>query len=308
MGEIVIAPIYEVLARRGVRFAFFHRVDEVIPADGRIASIRVTVGDRPGWTPLVDVGGVACWRPDEVPEDGRATELVVGRDFDRVILGIPIGALPAVAGRLAGHPRWAAAFAHASTCATLSAQIWMDVPGSALGGASIRGELPLYGGRVGDVDTWADLSHLGAAEGWTQESRMSVHYLCGPWAADPSEFAPRLEAFLAGPSRDLWPGAHGSEGFRWEWLHDPESRRGPDRLAAQVVRVNAEASERYVLTLPGSTRHRIPADDTGFSNLTVAGDWTANGMNLGCIEATVMSGLLASRAVCGLPARVPWSG
>ena len=36
MGETVIAPLYEVLRRRGVRFEFFHRVERLeLSADQR---------------------------------------------------------------------------------------------------------------------------------------------------------------------------------------------------------------------------------------------------------------------------------
>jgi len=43
MGEVVIAPIYEVLAARGVKFAFFHRVErlELTPDRTRLARIHL---------------------------------------------------------------------------------------------------------------------------------------------------------------------------------------------------------------------------------------------------------------------------
>ena len=55
-------------------------------------------------------------------------------------------------------------------------------------------------------------------------------------------------------------------------------------------------------TPPGSTRYRLKAWDTGFSNLVVAGDWTYTGLNVGSVECAVMSGRLASHAITGLPA------
>jgi len=36
--------------------------------------------------------------------------------------------------------------------------------------------------------------------------------------------------------------------------------------------------------------------------LTIAGDWTDCSLNLGCVEAAVMSGRLAAHAISGLPA------
>jgi len=35
------------------------------------------------------------------------------------------------------------------------------------------------------------------------------------------------------------------------------------------------------------------------SNLVLAGDWTDNGFNAGCLEAAITSGRMAARAVIG---------
>ena len=51
-------------------------------------------------------------------------------------------------------------------------------------------------------------------------------------------------------------------------------------------------------------RHRLKPGESGFRNLTLAGDWTENTINAGCMEATVMSGLAASRAIAGYPERI----
>jgi uncharacterized protein with NAD-binding domain and iron-sulfur cluster len=56
-----------------------------------------------------------------------------------------------------------------------------------------------------------------------------------------------------------------------------------------------------VLTLPGTTKYRLAPGDSRFANLYLAGDWTLSDLNVGCIEATVISGRLASRAICGSP-------
>ena len=54
-------------------------------------------------------------------------------------------------------------------------------------------------------------------------------------------------------------------------------------------------------SVPGSTRHRLRADESGYSNLFLAGDWVYTAINAGCIEAAVMGGFVASRAICGYP-------
>ena len=53
--------------------------------------------------------------------------------------------------------------------------------------------------------------------------------------------------------------------------------------------------------MPGSRRHRVsPLDDT-YDNLRVAGDWSDTRLNLGSVEAAVMSGRLAAHAIAGAP-------
>ena len=47
--------------------------------------------------------------------------------------------------------------------------------------------------------------------------------------------------------------------------------------------------------------HRLHSGDTGYGNLVFAGDWTFTGLNYGCVEAAVMSGMEACRAICGSP-------
>ena len=64
-------------------------------------------------------------------------------------------------------------------------------------------------------------------------------------------------------------------------------------------------SERYVLSVVNSTQYRMEAGGSGFNNLYLAGDWIKTGLNCGCMEATIMSGMQASRAICGYPENVP---
>ena len=54
-------------------------------------------------------------------------------------------------------------------------------------------------------------------------------------------------------------------------------------------------------SLPGTTKYRLRADQSGFTNLFLAGDWVYTTINAGCIEAAVMAGYQASRAINGYP-------
>jgi len=55
------------------------------------------------------------------------------------------------------------------------------------------------------------------------------------------------------------------------------------------------------MSVPGSVRSRLPSAGTGYTNLVMAGDWTLSAISSGCVEAAVMSGMHASRALCGVP-------
>ncbi len=75
-------------------------------------------------------------------------------------------------------------------------------------------------------------------------------------------------------------------------------------MKAQWIKANVAASERYVLSVVGSTKHRLGAHDAdGPDNLYLAGDWTQCAINAGCMEAATISGMLCSNALCGYPPR-----
>ena len=141
----------------------------------------------------------------------------------------------------------------------------------------------------------------------------SLQYVCGPMPGEAYRQPPEdrsvpdaahaeamatLVDWLETRAGALWPGARTPDGgFDWTVLHAPPGTDGPDRLAGQYVRANIDPSERYVLSLPGTARHRLAADGSGFAHLVLAGDWTRTEWNVGCIEAAVQSGLNAGRAV-----------
>jgi hypothetical protein len=100
----------------------------------------------------------------------------------------------------------------------------------------------------------------------------------------------------------LWPGAIEQGAFDFNSLVSLTGAAGEARLSEQFFRVNIDPSERYVLSLPGSTKYRLAPGDSRFGNHYLAGDWTLSDLNVGCIEATVILGRLASRAISGRPA------
>jgi uncharacterized protein with NAD-binding domain and iron-sulfur cluster len=326
MGEIVFAPLYEALARRGVEFRFFRRLDRLRLTDGRaISSIEVSrqVNLKPGldrYEPLVRVHGLPCWpdRPlveqlETDPGNGlesHATtakgssveELVAGRDFDVVVLAVSLGMIPHVASELvAANSAWRKMVDSVATVATRSAQLWLDAKESEMGWDGPRGVTLSGFGEV--FDTWASMSHLLPMEAWPSVwTPRSIAYLCGAMPdADPASgeeiVRDALRRFLEQEVGALWPGTLDPSGFKWEMLSDDARRNGPNRLGGQYVRANLDPSDRYVQSLPGSGKHRIAPGRTGFDNLAIAGDWTACGLDAGCLEAATRSGVLAARAI-----------
>lgn len=338
MGDIVFAPMYEALRARGVRFEFFHRLDRLVlgPDRQQIASLRLTRTrsvTAAEYAPLITVGGLPCFTaaPDEtqlapVEQLGEANgetdreaaadllELRVGDDFDTVVLAASIGSLPEPCTELIEHSaHWRAMITDVATVATQSLQVWLRPCEADLGwsfpASTVSGYVPPF-------DTYASMTHLLAKEQWPAEHQpATLGYFCGSLqltdpASDPVE-AVRANAvrFLDRHAGHFWPATIGPAGFRWELLADGGSPVDPDhRLAGQYVRANVSGSERYVQSLPGTQRSRLRVDESGCRNLVLAGDWTNSGLNAGCVEAAVLSGLEAANVVLGRPLMSDISG
>ncbi len=133
MGDVVIAPIYQALRRRGVEFEFFHRVD-ALHLDAKHQAVEAIsmgrqvelVDGTSHYEPLTRVRGLPVFpdRPlaDQVrPRPGIDTleshfgsrddveHLVLRRgvDFDHVVLALSVGMVKIVAGELIDdRPEW----------------------------------------------------------------------------------------------------------------------------------------------------------------------------------------------------------
>ena len=139
MGDTVFTPLYQVLKQRGVKFKFFHKVEELVPNGETVGEIRIThqaalTNANENYDPLVMVKGLACW-PSEpnyaqiVPEQAKLLQandvnleshwsnwpalyqkqfgeplstvtLKRGVDFDKVVFGISIGSIPSLCPKL----------------------------------------------------------------------------------------------------------------------------------------------------------------------------------------------------------------
>jgi uncharacterized protein with NAD-binding domain and iron-sulfur cluster len=344
-GEALVAPLYEVLRRRGVKFEFFSKVEQLGVGNDNgpvVESIRIQrqvdlVDPAKGYQPLIDVKGLPCWpaeplwdqiananavrgmdlESDWVPWPGvESRTLRRGIDFDHVLLAISLGALPKIcADLIAASPAWRAMVEAVPTVRTQALQLWVNRDLEGLGWTAPNAPV---GTGVEPMDTWADMGQLTARETWpSSNTPQGVSYFCCAMPDDPHQ-PPAPDAgypdtqiqavretsinFLNNQSSQFWPRAHTPAGFDWEVL--VASAAGPARLDEQYLRAGIDASDRYVLSPPGSARHRLKPGDSGFRNLTLAGDWTENTINAGCMEATVMSGLAASRAIAGYPEKI----
>lgn len=311
MGDVVFTPLYQVLRARGVDVAFFHRVDQ-LHLDGDLiravdvgVQARVPSGD---YQPLVSVKGMPCWPSaplwdqlegasgDLEDPTGPILEtrrLTLGQDFDRVVLAIPPAAAAGPCAQLAAAlPAWRAMFEGVPSTCTLSVQVWA------------RPTLPELGWTRGStvmtayhppVDSWADMSHLIAHEAH-DPAPGSLHYFCAalPDGVAVDQIADDMRSWLEVEGAVLFPDA--------DW--DRDALGGWD---AQLVRVNTKPSDRYVQSFPGTIALRLAPDDTGVRNLVVAGDWVRTGLNAGSADAAVQGGMLAARALCGVPVEV-WDG
>ena len=337
MGDVVIAPLYQVLHRRGVTFEFFHRVDHLhLDEHGRCVE-AITLGRQvhlaPGRThydPLIRVAGLPVFPDAPIAEqlaagshvadlethfgerhDVDTRTLRLGVDFDRVVLATSIGMLGVIATELIqDSPDWRDMVANVKTVATQAFQLWIRPPESALGW-----DRPgiTTSGYVAPFDTWASMSQTLWAEDWPAADRPeTVAYFCGafdaewPPAHDDGYARACRERVLANGVEHLdrhvglyLPGAVTEGGFNWTLLCGADGEFGTAALDTQHVSVNIDPSDRYVLSVPGSDKYRLRPDESGYDNLLLAGDWTDCGMNAGCIEAAVMSGLQAANALLG---------
>jgi uncharacterized protein with NAD-binding domain and iron-sulfur cluster len=316
MGDVVFAPLYLALRRRGVRFHFFSEVTNLRLMPGRpvVDAIELTrravaAAGPDAYDPIERIGEWWCWpadpyRPQLTDDPPTRQTLVRGKDFDDVVLAIPLGGLKEVCGELAeANPRFRLMLDRGETVRTKALQVWLTRPIDELRNPTGSDGLdPPATAYVEPFDTYCDMSHLLDAEGYAGGDRpQGVAYFCAVLPDDAEEAAVREGAlrYLEQASATIWPGAVRDGAFDWSVLFDPHDRVGRDRLDAQYFRANLTGSDRYVTTPAGSVDARLDSDQSGFDNLVLAGDWTHNGIDGGCVEAAVVSGERAAEALIG---------
>jgi uncharacterized protein with NAD-binding domain and iron-sulfur cluster len=138
-------------------------------------------------------------------------------------------------------------------------------------------------------------------EEWGVNEPANLAYFCGALQEEPlnpadkntpSRAAAKVQAaterLFNRQIRDLWPDAMNASG-----------ELNPALVMDRYQRANIDPSERYVMSVAGSSSARLQANATGFDNLVITGDWIDNGFNAGCVEASVMAGMEAGNALLG---------
>ena len=218
MGDTIFTPLYQALLARGVKFEFFHKVDELVPDGDSIASIRMTqqvalAGDV--YDPLVNVKDLACWpsAPNYAQINAAQAALLQeksvnlesywsdwpqlyqqrfgqplptrtlkrGVDFDKVVFGISVGSLPALCPKLLDYsPALRTVSEKVQTVATQAYQVWLNKDLAQMGWTyQPGGQQPVLSAFTEPYDTWAPMDQLLCREDWpAAHDPKNVSYFC----------------------------------------------------------------------------------------------------------------------------------
>ena len=342
MGDVVFTPFHQVLESRGVKFKFFHCVQNLgLSSDKKsIDTIQVMQQAELNvdqYNPYIMVKNLPCWPSEpnwEQLKDGEKLKkagvnfektcavnpkqkpitLKKGTDFDIVILGIPVAATAEITPELykdTNNPKWKQMIDNIKTVQTQGFQMWMNKDLEQLGW--IYGDNSAVTGTYTELlDTYADMSELIPHENWLAKfGTANIAYYCGAMPDFPTQ--EESDAYVKKSAKEmvvngmppLWKNLKDKNGnIHWEWLVDQQERKGEARFDGQFFRANWTKTERYTLSVKGSTQYRLKTNQSGYSNLFLVGDWIDNNFNSGCVEASVMSGMQASQAICGYPRHI----
>jgi len=338
IGDTFIAPLYLALKARGVNFRFFHRLRDVVTDDDYKSvtqlvverQIRMANGDPDSYDPFINVHGHPCWpdvpNVDQFNAEDRAKfengtcnlesfytnwrgedfTLVRGQDFDEVVFALPHSVIPEYCnGLYTNVPEWKTLVDENPTIESQSDRLWFKPD---LAGIGWPYPQPVLSGYELPYCTWEDDGQLIKLETWPADQEpQAIACVFGPLAAP--KFAPpsndqnylKQQESVAAKQADQFE-TELAAGI-WPDVGDEENPNGidPDKLVWKSQRANSGPLERYTMTWPGALQTRPKADGSGVDGLIFAGDWTRNGLEAGSIEGAMMSGMQASRAICGYP-------
>ncbi|GAA4416141.1 NAD(P)-binding protein [Nibrella viscosa] len=243
-----------------------------------------------------------------------------GKDFDEVIFGISVGSIPYLCTELIeANENWRRMVGAIETVPTQSLQLWTNRSASDLGWAFP--DVSIYTTYHEPLSTCCMNPDLVALEDWpVNNTPKSVLFFTGVFRDAAQVPPPGFSVFpqymyyrVAGqfieflvkhievPFPRVKPSRGLSQWFNWFLLHDSRPQMGINRLYSQYMRANIDPSERYVLSVTGSSKYRLKTDETGFENLYITGDWIATPLNSGCFEGAMMAGIATARAITKVP-------
>jgi uncharacterized protein with NAD-binding domain and iron-sulfur cluster len=354
-ADTMITPIYLVLKNRGVKFKFFHKVEQVHYSDsGEIEKVSMAeqVTFKNGtYNPTYKLKGIDVWpgEPlyDQIDNEqakalkkgnfdleeswcgwknvGKLT-LEKGKDFDYVVLGIPIDVLGGNEGIckeiIENNETWKNMYNHVKSISTMSMQLWLKPTLKELGmnlsdWGFPEGSLPNLVTYADPQYSFIDMSQVLPYEDWKGNEPGVLMYYTGSFL-DPEVIPPfsqhnypheQLERIMRISEQWLrdkmgWFFKNATtleypEGMKFDVIHDFSENAKTDyaRLKTQFFRANVNPTDRYTLSLPGSNKYRLKANESGFDNLILTGDWINFGVNVGYYEGAIVSGLQAGQVV-----------
>jgi hypothetical protein len=153
----------------------------------------------------------------------------------------------------------------------------------------------------------ADMTPTLRHEAWTHEVPQSTLYYCGVFKTDvmlstyrtamhaDAEFKRAKAAMIAQLRK------YGSEidGLNCGIAENDLCADAPvvDRFEEQHYKLNFRPSDLCDIANVGSSAFRLNAMETGLRNMIICSTWTKTSINSSCVEAAVMSGLAAARAL-----------
>ena len=323
MGDVVFAPLYEVLSsQRKVAIKFFHRVKNIrLSADKH--SIKEILFSRQvdlkngNYSPLRDVRNLKCWpstpdwdqikKGDQIKTDAWNLESIYcdysvedvpmlcdGSDdaFDVVVLAIPPESLAIMGMELLDKdncPKILKMRDGTNSVPTQSVQLWRLMRT----GVPVNPGDQLIGACAEPFNTVADMSHLTPREDWGAQT-VTCEYYCGPM-----EKRSDLVPHKGQTHQQAMDAVVAQEFTQWNQTPGlPQSSHIPQgKMISQFNHANFDPSELYVQTLPGTVDSRLGPGDSGLDNLYFAGDWTRTSINGGSAEAAFESGRKAAALI-----------
>lgn len=369
-AQTMMTPLYLALERLGAAVHFFHTVDGLeLSGTGparRLTRVNLTrqaevkagpaqyrplvTPDLPGNPPdlhdwpmdphydqLVDgdwfkANSFNFFDSWQAPSNIKAkpVHLEYGRDYDLVVLGVPLGALPMIDSPLTrtsdpgADPRWKRMIDGINVTQTMSFQLWLQPSAAQMIAGTPRGLLTTY---VQPEPSYGDFTPLLAHEVWTAVKPRLLAYFTGASVAGKPPLPPscgtgfparmqrdwelKVEAWLRANYAAFFDGAGSPPNFD-DFLAalavEGPVLTGVARLLWQHIIADVEPSNLYVLSQQQSTQLRLGQAESGVASLILCGDWTRTELNCGCVEAATTSGMLASRAISGEPRTIHYIG